>query len=172
MVHEHSFSDGNWALAIAVLGSAIVLAVLARILWKRRDLPAWQHVLSVILIGVSGLGAILGWRDCTTKVAALRVETDPPSLTFERRLPRRSRTLRPGELRGVGLVTLGTTLENEEGGQRQLLLSIEGERELRSFLEDDPAKALAIAERIAEVMELELQRFAGPPPLKKDRTPH
>jgi hypothetical protein len=148
--------------------SYLYAATLVRLLWKRRDLPAWQHVLSILLIGAAGLGAILAGRDCATKVARVQVRTEPPELSFERRLPRRSRTLRPGELRGVGLVTLGTTLDDEEGGQRQLLLSIECEREIRSFLENDPAKALVLGERIAEVMGLELQRFAGPPPLKHE----
>lgn len=168
MVHEHAFGDANWALTIGSVFGLLTLAILARLIWKRRSIPAWQLVLSLLLIGSSGLLSGLALRDCATKIALLRLETDPPRLTFERRFPRRTRVLVPGELRGIGLVTLGTTLEDEAGGERQVLLSIPGEKEIRSVLEDDPAQALAIAERIAEAFGLELQRFAGPPPLKKD----
>jgi hypothetical protein len=168
VIHEHALSDSNWALGIALVSSGLVLATLLRLAWKRKALPAWQAVLSVMVIGVAGLPAVLAWRDCSTKVALIRVVAEPPSLTIERKLPARSRTLAPGELRGIGLLTLGTTLEDEAGGERQFLFSIEGEREIRSFLEHDPREALVTAERIAKTMGLELQRFAGPPPLKKD----
>ena len=171
MVYEHSFGDGNWALGIALIFSALALTILARLLWKRRGLPAWQLVLSLLLVGASGAVAGLAWRDCSTKIARLELRTDPPSLTIQRRFPPRTRVLVPGDLLGIGLVTLGTELEDEDGGERQLVLAQVGSRELRSFLEHDPPAALAIAKRIADAFGLELQRFAGPPSLKNDAAP-
>jgi len=168
MVHEFFFTNSNWSFGVATVFSLVVLGVLAGLVWKRKELQAWRVVLSIIAIGVSGAVAGLAWRDCATKLAFVRLETAPPRLTLERRWPRRPLVLVPGELGAVGLLTLGAELDDEQGGQRQLLIGVAGEKEMRSFLEYDPPKALAIAAHIAEAMGVELQRFAGPPPLRSE----
>ena len=112
MVLEHSFGDALFVQAAALLFGLVALALLGRQLWKRSELPAWQHVLSTMGIAASGLLCLLAAHDCVTKVAFIRLETEPVRLTYERAFPARRTSLEPGELRAVGLLHLGAPLRH------------------------------------------------------------
>ena len=116
-------------------------------------------------LGLAACSALtlLALRDRATKVGHLRLETAPPRLVLERAWPGRTLELRPGELKAIGLVSLGEDPDAGDAGYRQLLFGVPGEREVRSYLEPDVAAAERLAESVAATFELELERFTGPP---------
>lgn len=161
MVFEHSFSEASWAPPLAIACGLLGLALLALVL--RRATPSWARALGGLGIAALCTLGLLALRDSATKVAGLRLETEPPRLLLLRSWPGRSLELGGGELAALGIVSLGEDLPKGRAGSRQLLFGPSGRREVRSFLENDAEAAERLAERIAETFGVELQRFSGPP---------